>query len=81
MRILIIILTLLIISGCSTISKLIDTAGNANDKALVSAETVVCRAASIGSILRRYDTEEKARAWKQLCTQSNDSVPIIIDGN
>lgn len=78
MRILI-ILMLLLLSGCSTAGRILDAGGEINDSALVAAEATICRAASIGSILRKYDTEEKARAWKELCTQeSNDAAEIII---
>ena len=78
---LIIILSLLLLSGCETMSKIMDFAGDVNDEALISAEATICRAASIGSVLRRYDTEEKAKAWKELCTSDTDSVPIILETN
>lgn len=79
MKTLILILSIFILSGCAATSKLLDFAGETNDKALISAEATICRAASIGSVLRRYNTEGKAKAWKELCTQDNDSVPIILN--
>ena len=72
---------LLLLSGCASIEQFIDSAGDANDRALIAAETTMCRAASVGSILRRYDSDEKAKAWKDLCTKDNKSVPIIIGIN
>lgn len=79
MKLLIFLIALLTLTSCSTMSKLLDVAGDVNDEALIGAETTICRVASIGSILRRYDTEEKARAWKELCTQDSDIVPILLD--
>ena len=78
---LLIILSILTLSGCASISELLDAAGEANDKALIGAELTMCRAASIGSILRRYDTEAKATAWKAICTQDNNVVPIILNND
>lgn len=60
--------------------KILDLAGDANDNVLISAEATICRAASVGSVVRRYSTSEKARAWKELCTGDNEAVGIILDG-
>lgn len=81
MKTLILLLTFLLLPGCSTLSSLLNTASEANDNALLAAEVTICRAASIGSILRRYDSDAKARAWKELCTQDNKSTPIIINNS
>ena len=75
---LLIILSILCLSGCSTLKGLIGTASEANDSALVSAEFTICRAASIGSIIRRYDSVEKAKTWKDFCTQNNSLTPVIL---
>ena len=55
------------LSGCSIIGKLASAAGDASDEALASAEFTICNAATVGSILRRYDTLEEARVWQSLC--------------
>ena len=45
----------------------------AMDEGLVNAEFFVCRAASVGSVVRRYGkSAETAEAWKTLCLSSAD---------
>ena len=70
-------LVVLLSSGCSMVSKVVDAGGEVNDKALVTSEVTICRAASVGSVLRRYNTPEKAKAWITLCTYDNDA-PLVI---
>ncbi len=49
----------------------------AMDEGLVNAEFFVCRAASVGSVIRRYGrSRETAEAWKTLC-QGDADVDII----
>ena len=49
----------------------------AMDEGLVNAEFFMCRAASVGSVIRRYGkSAETAEAWKTLC-QGNAEVDII----
>lgn len=39
------------------------------DRALVESEFVICQAASVGSVQRRYgQTDETAAAWRKLCS-------------
>ena len=39
------------------------------DKTLVESEFVICQAASVGSVQRRYgQTDETAAAWRKLCS-------------
>lgn len=64
-------------SGCSTLGKIVDVGGEVNDNALVTSEVTICRAASVGAVLRRYNTPEKAKAWLTLCTYDNDA-PLVI---
>ncbi len=45
----------------------------AMDEGLVNAEFFICRAASVGSVTRRYgSTAEKARAWRTLCSTDKE---------
>lgn len=50
----------------------------AMDEGLLNAEWFVCKAASVGSVQRRYGSSpEKAAAWKALCLiDTTISVPI-----
>lgn len=82
MRLIILAITLLFLSGCSTLDRMVSAGVEANDNALIAAEFTICKAASIGSIMRRYGvSEDKAKAWKELCTQDEEAVPIIIGGS
>ena len=71
-----IILTTIVgsLSGClwdNARDTVIQTAREGYDRALVDAEFVICDAASIGSIKRRYGvSDERAKAWRDLCEQS-----------
>lgn len=79
MKRLIIIFAVFLLSGCAATGKLLDIGADVNDNALLSAEATICKAASVGSVIRRYNTPEKAKAWKELCTQSNEATPVIIN--
>jgi len=60
----------LILTGCSVITKV----SKANDTALQGAETILCRGASVGSIMRKYGSDpQKAAAWRTLCISSNEA--------
>ncbi len=80
MKLLIIVLLTLFIASCSTMSALFSKGAELNDDALTAAEAVICKAASIGSIMRRYGiSEEKALAWKELCSDHNNAADIILN--
>lgn len=81
MKILIMLIVVIVLSGCASLSNALNFAGDVNDKALMSAEATICRAASIGSISRRYNTEAKAKAWKELCTDDNTAIETILSNN
>ena len=70
----VVILVVFGMSGCTAIGQLVDTASDANDKALVTAEFTVCRGASVGSVLRRYNTPELAAIWQDLCLRNTDNL-------
>ncbi len=66
MKYLILVLVILL-SGCSAIAGLADKGAELNDEALVSAEFVICSGASVGAIERRYDTKKLLEARKVIC--------------
>lgn len=78
MKALFLLLLILVLSGCANLSNIVDSAAEANDKALYAAKFTICKGASIGSVIREFDTEEKAKAWKELCTQENGSAETIL---
>jgi hypothetical protein len=44
-----------------------------HDTSLENAEFYLCRAASVGSVKRRYGvTHEKAQAWREICDDLGD---------
>lgn len=73
-------ITASLLIGCETLSGLVDRGAKVNDASIVASETVICKAASIGSILRHYNTKDKAEAWRKLCAQESESQPVIISG-
>ena len=75
---LLLVIFVLLSSGCSMLGKVVDAGGEVNDKALVTSEVTICRAASVGSVLRRYNTPEKAKACLTLCTYDNDAQLVIF---
>ena len=78
--IVLVLLSCYFMTGCSTLSKIANAAANANDEALKTSEFAICRGASVGAVLRRYNTKELADAWVKLCIRENDSAPIIVTG-
>lgn len=73
-------ISLTLISGCSTIQNYIGKVADANDEAIKAAEFAICKGASVGSVLRRYDTPEKAKAWADLCESKNSVADIVVSG-
>ncbi len=64
-----------VMTGC-TLDTAIKKGAKANDDALIAAEFVICRGASIGAILRRYGKDKAAmEGWKLLCNR-NAVVPF-----
>ena len=61
-------LILINLVGCSTLGAAWNYGAAANDKALASAEAVLCKGASSGAVLRRYGLNtERARYRRGLC--------------
>ena len=77
MKNLILVLALVSISGCTTIA---NKAADWNDDALKTSEFTICRAASVGAVLRRYNTKELSQAWVKLCIDSNNNTnPLVTE--
>lgn len=65
-------LVVLALSGCAEFTAgraaVIDTGAAVNDEALISAEMVICRAASVGSVERRFmRSPEDWELWNRMC--------------
>ena len=53
------------------------SAAQAMDEGLINAEFFVCKAASVGSIQRRYgQSEDLTNAWRTLCLPDRDKTPV-----
>lgn len=71
-KILLILFTLALIPGCAYFGVAKERAKLAYDKALNEAEWVICDAASVGSIKRKYGASQEAMdAWEKLCGQKS----------
>ena len=65
-----------LLSGCAGIK---DRGAEVYDRALEESEFVICRAASVGSVMRKYGgSPEMAAAWKTLCTANPDAVDSLF---
>lgn len=75
-----ILITIILVSlsGCSAIQTAVGKASSLNDEALKSSEFTICRGASVGSVLRRYNTKELADAWVRLCINNTEN-PIVTE--
>ena len=54
-----------------------DYGAQAYDEGLINSEFFICKAASVGSVVRRYGAG-KAAAWNELCRE--DGQGIVKDG-
>jgi len=68
------------ISGCSMLGKIAEIGKGANDEALKTSEFTICKATSVGAIMRRFNTKKLAEAWINLCTTSTDAFPVMLQG-
>jgi hypothetical protein len=69
-RLLIVLLSTFILSGCSVLYAIADKGADINDETLSSSEFVICSGASVGAIERRYNTKELLEARKIICDKS-----------
>lgn len=76
MKAVLILAALLTLSGCYTLSGLVDAGAKANHAAAESAEIVLCRGMSVGEWIRRYAGDPaKAKAWKVICSDQIKAMP------
>jgi hypothetical protein len=69
------LLAALALSGCETLVSVEKKAVDAADGVLVGAEWTICRAATVGSVLRRYGTSpERMNAWVSLCQPNQEEL-------
>lgn len=61
--------------GCSTIERIADYGAAANDEAVDTSVFTLCQAASIGSIRRKFDTQDKVETWQNLCSVEKEFKP------
>lgn len=66
-KLIITVITISLLTGCSTIMRVVDTAAQVNDDAIKTAEFTICNAASVGSIERRYNNADLLKARKAIC--------------
>jgi len=67
MKTVIILTTLILLTGCSSIISAVVKVAEINDEALKSAEFTICNGASVGSVERRYNSKELLQARKVIC--------------
>lgn len=71
----IVVMSLLSLSGCTTISRIVDYGASANTEAVEASVFTICEGASVGSIRREFDTPEKVDVWKRLCSSEGVFTP------
>lgn len=67
------------LSGCSTLEKLANSGADINDEAIRNSKFMICKGASIGSIMREFNTKEKAEGWVKICLGENDTPPLLLE--
>ena len=72
MKLGLLVVAILGLSGCAYKGDVIRYAAEANDTAVADAEFVLCRGASVGSIRRAYGTPDRTQVWKDLCLDRSD---------
>jgi len=77
MKTFITVIALCFVTGCAMLEKVADYGAKANDEAVRDSKFILCKAASIGAILREFDTKEEAKGWIQICL-GDEKTPFII---
>jgi len=71
------ILSLSLVGCAATIGAVERRGANIMDEGLVASEFIICQAASVGSIQRRYgQSSEMSSAWRALCLTDRDNAPV-----
>ncbi len=74
-KILIMALSVAMLSGCSTLARIVDYGAAANSEAVEASVFTLCEGASVGSIRRQFTTAEEVETWKRLCNSKTEFSP------
>ena len=77
MKTIVIVFALVAMAGCTNLSRRVGAEGF--DELLDYAEFVLCEAASVGSVHRRYRTQKEYDAWQALCIARVDRDARIVN--
>lgn len=69
------------LSGCASTATFVDKASDYSDQSIAAAEFYICRAATVGSVMRNYgNSEEDMEAWRLLCLRQLGApiAPILV---
>ena len=71
------------LTACSAMDRIVSVGAKANDQALDAAEFTICKAATVGSIRRRYGSKEQAATWRGLCDsiEKDNFSPEVTGGD
>lgn len=76
MKVLFLVVLLSMLTGCGTLTNLVQAGATANDAMAEGAEVTQCRGISIGSWVRKYGYDpERAAAWRVLCRDQLEALP------
>lgn len=76
MKTTLLVIALISLAGCGTLTNLVQQGAKINDAAAESAEVTICRGISIGAWVRVYGSDpEKAKAWRVLCDDKIEVLP------
>lgn len=81
MRLLLVSVAMLFLSGCAVLGRIADYGAAANTEAVETSVFTICNGASIGAIRRQFDTPEKVQTWKTLCADDTDFSPSVSVDN
>lgn len=74
MKVLLILLLILLISGCSVLEKVVSKGAEISDNGLVIAADTYCKIASIGSITRKMSVDEYLELRRLICGKNDNWV-------
>lgn len=73
---------IVLLSGCAQYTAgsaaALDLGATVNDEALIAAEIVICRAASVGAVERRFmRSQEDWETWNRMC-RNDDALDLPV---
>ena len=78
-RLITIVFFIILVAGCSTIAKLADYGATANDQVVKDSKFIICKGASIGAVMREFNTKEKAEGWVKICLGEKNTPPLLVE--